>query len=100
MYTSLAKSESKILVNQLIKINQADPVNMLFLICAIIRYQNREDRRKLLEIDCFDQRMAMLNQILSIEIDRIAELLKKAENIREERKEAVRTVFRRMKDNR
>jgi hypothetical protein len=38
MYTSLAKSESKILVNQLIKINQANPVDMVFLISSIIRY--------------------------------------------------------------
>ena len=96
LYTSLAKSESKILVNQLIMINQAEPVKMLFLISSIIRYQKRDERRLLVEVDCFDQRLEMLDKILTHEIERIGELLKKAESFREERKEAVRTVFRKM----
>ena len=43
MYASLAKSESRILMNQAIKINQAQsqPVSMLFLIASIIRYQTK-----------------------------------------------------------
>jgi ATP-dependent Lon protease len=96
LYTSLAKSESKILVNQLIKINQADPVKMLFLISSIIRYQKRDERRLLLEVNCFDERLEMLNKILTQEIERIGELLTKAVWAREERKEAVKTVFRKM----
>ena len=69
---------------------------MLFLISSIIRYQKRDERRLLVEVECFDQRMEMLSKILTQEIERIGELLKKAENVREERKEAVRTVFRKM----
>lgn len=40
----------------------------------------------------------MLNKILQTEVDRIGELIKKAENVKEERKEAIRTVYRRMQN--
>jgi len=56
MYSSLAKSESRVLMNHAIRINQAEgqPVTMLFLVAFIIRYSDREQRQEVLEIDCFD----------------------------------------------
>jgi hypothetical protein len=66
---------------------------MLFLIASIIRYQKRDERRLLVEVDCFDKRLEMLNGILVKEIERIEVLVKKAESFREERKVALRTVF-------
>lgn len=62
MYASLAKSESRVLMNHAIEINKADdkPVILLYLVAFVIRYKNREQRQQVLEIDCFDRRLDTL----------------------------------------
>ena len=82
MYASLAKTESRILMAQAIRINetsQESPVTMLFLISSIVRYPNRDLRQKLLDIDDFDQRIEKLNQILTQEISKFQDLVKRAD---------------------
>ena len=75
MYASLAKSESRTLLAMSIRISEAgkkeDHVHMLFLIAYMIRYQSREERASVLEVDGFDERLQMLDNILKREYDRI-----------------------------
>ena len=105
MYASLAKSESRVLMNHAIRINQAgdEPVTLLFLIAFIIRYQNREQRQEVLEIDCFDQRLARLDKILAEEMSRIQELMQRADTYnrldKEERRDAIRNIFKKIQNN-
>ena len=77
---------------------------MLFLIASIIRYQTKTQRQELLDIDSFDDRVSKLNEILTQEIERISELVKRADTYnrmdKEERKEAIRTIFRRLSNKR
>ena len=103
MFASLAKTESRILMSQAIRINEAaheSPVTMLFLISSVVRYPNRDIRQQLLEIDDFDQRIEKLNDILTQEISRIEDLAKRANTYNrmgtEERREAIRNIFKKI----
>lgn len=106
MYASLAKTESRILMAQAIRINetsQESPVTMLFLISSIVRYPNRDLRQKLLEIDDFDQRIEKLNQILTQEISKFQDLVKRADLTSmdtEQRREAIRSIFKKIQNKR
>lgn len=83
MYASLAKSESRTLLAMSIRISEAgkkeEYVHMLFLIAYMIRYQSREERQSILELDGFDERLKLLDNILNREYDRIKDLVKRAE---------------------
>ena len=69
-----------------------DHVHMLFLIAYMIRYQSREERASVLEVDGFDERLKMLDDILKREYDRIKDLVKRAEtyNTAEGKKDGLR----------
>ena len=83
MYASLAKSESRTLLAMSIRISEAgkkeDHVHMLFLIAYMIRYQSREERASVLEVDGFDERLQMLDNILKREYERIKDLVERSE---------------------
>lgn len=87
MYGSLARSESKILMGMAIRINEASRdakhVRMLNLISFMIRYASRDERQSVLEINHFDERLQKLDSILSREIDRIKDLVKRAETYKD-----------------
>lgn len=105
MYASLAKSESRVLMNHAIQINKAGdkPVVLLFLVAFVIRYKNREQRQEVLEIDDFDQRLARLEKILAEEMQRVHELMQRADTYnrldKEERRDAIRNIFKKIQNN-
>ena len=56
-----------------------------------------------MEIDCFDQRLDRLDKILAEEMNRILELMTKADTYnrldKEERRDAIRNIFKKIGNN-
>mmetsp|Transcript_2018 Transcript_2018/g.3576 ORF Transcript_2018/g.3576 Transcript_2018/m.3576 type:complete len:415 (+) Transcript_2018:392-1636(+) len=111
LHASISKSQASVLMSQAIKINQifqvgddgsykGDPVNMVFMAASIIKHQTKQERQKMLEINCFSERLAFLEAQLEEEMKKIQELVKRADQYnkmdREERKEAIMNVFKKI----
>ena len=99
---------SAIKINQLYQTieqdtTKGDPSALLFLVASIIRFQNKLDRQRLLEIDGFNERYNFLVKQLANETERIADLVKRADGYnkmdREERREAIMNMFKKINNN-
>mmetsp|Transcript_31130 Transcript_31130/g.47581 ORF Transcript_31130/g.47581 Transcript_31130/m.47581 type:complete len:230 (+) Transcript_31130:414-1103(+) len=115
MYASMAKAQAKILMTQAIKINQVfnysekenkvtgDAAALLFMIASILKFPVKNERQKLLEINSFMERYEYLNRQLENETQRIQDLVKRADSYnkmdREERREAIMNMFKKINNS-